>query len=303
MGHTNTKKMVQGAMIAAIFGALSLLNTYTGSMFDIFICYVMVIPLVWYGFNYSLKENFIVCITSMIVIALVGLPFFVISSISSCLCGMYIGECLRKKTKKETIIVGTFVVTMLNNILLYEVFAKLLDINLIREITEMYQGLIQVMPSLSNQISLDTALSFIPIVLIIMSMLEMYAIILLCQLALSRLKVEFPGSFHISMMHLKRSTGIIIAILMFGSYLIQRFMNIDSIYLTYVLTLCTMIFALQGVAFLSYYLIMKDKVRWMVLVFIGVLIPMLSSAYVVFGIMDIFSDLRENILYNRNNDN
>ena len=54
MGKTNTKKMVQGAMIAAMFGVLSLLNTYTGSMFDVFICYVMVIPLVWYGYTLSL---------------------------------------------------------------------------------------------------------------------------------------------------------------------------------------------------------------------------------------------------------
>lgn len=46
MGHTNTKRMVQGAMIAGLFGVLSLLNTYTGSLFDILICYVMVVPLV-----------------------------------------------------------------------------------------------------------------------------------------------------------------------------------------------------------------------------------------------------------------
>ena len=37
MGNLKTKKLVQGAMIAAIFGALSVFNTYTGSLFDIFI--------------------------------------------------------------------------------------------------------------------------------------------------------------------------------------------------------------------------------------------------------------------------
>ena len=41
MGRTHTKMMVQGAMIAAIFGALSIINTYTGSLFDIFICYYL----------------------------------------------------------------------------------------------------------------------------------------------------------------------------------------------------------------------------------------------------------------------
>ena len=101
MGKTNTKKMVQGAMIAAMFGVLSLLNTYTGSMFDVFICYVMVIPLVWYGYTYTLKDNIVVSFVAMVVIAMVGLPFFVISSISSCLAGLFIGEALKRKVKNN----------------------------------------------------------------------------------------------------------------------------------------------------------------------------------------------------------
>ena len=67
------KRQVQGAMIAAMFGVLSLLNTYTGSMFGVFICYVMVIPLVWYGYTYTLKDNIVVSFVAMVVIAMVGL--------------------------------------------------------------------------------------------------------------------------------------------------------------------------------------------------------------------------------------
>ena len=81
MGRTHTKMMVQGAMIAAIFGALSIINTYTGSLFDIFICYGMVVPIVWYGYTYDIKYNIIVCLVSMFVIMIMGLPFFIISSI------------------------------------------------------------------------------------------------------------------------------------------------------------------------------------------------------------------------------
>ena len=173
MGKTNTKKMVQGAMIAAMFGVLSLLNTYTGSMFDVFICYVMVIPLVWYGYTYTLKDNIVVSFVAMVVIAMVGLPFFVISSISSCLAGLFIGEALKRKVKKETILMGTLLVTFLNNILLYEVFSGLLGMNLVAEMREMYQMLIEIMPSLASQLTVETVILMIPIVLIIMSVLEM----------------------------------------------------------------------------------------------------------------------------------
>lgn len=298
MGKTNTKKMVQGAMVAAIFGALSLFNTYTGSMFDIFICYAMVIPLAWYGYTYSVKDNMIVCIVSMFVIAMMGLPFFVISSFSSCLAGLFIGEALRRKASKEMILFGTFLVALLNNILLYEVFAGLLGINLIQEMTMSYQEICQWIPTISQTISLDTFLSFIPIVLIIMSIMEMYVIVLLCQLTLSRLKVEFPGSFHIATMHLNRKVGIVLMITMFGSYILKTFVGIDNVYLNYLYILSIFVFGLQGLSFVSFYLIAKQRQRWIAFAFIALLIPFVSPLYVVVGILDIFSDLRRNILYN-----
>lgn len=261
MGKTNTKKMVQGAMIAAMFGVLSLLNTYTGSMFDVFICYVMVIPLVWYGYTYTLKDNIVVSFVAMVVIAMVGLPFFVISSISSCLAGLFIGEALKRKVKKETILMGTLLVTFLNNILLYEVFSGLLGMNLVAEMREMYQMLIEIMPSLASQLTVETVILMIPIVLIIMSVLEMYVIILLCQIVLSRFKIKFPGSFHIAMLHFGYKTGVFLAIIMFGSYLLKSFTDIESVYLSYAYTLTTLAFAVEGLAFFYMANNFKEKAK------------------------------------------
>ncbi len=303
MGKTNTKKMVQGAMIAAMFGVLSLLNTYTGSMFDVFICYVMVIPLVWYGYAYTLKDNIVVSFVAMVVIAMVGLPFFVISSISSCLAGLFIGEALKRKVKKETILMGTLLVTFLNNILLYEVFSGLLGMNLVAEMREMYQMLIEIMPSLASQLTVETVISMIPIILIIMSVLEMYVIILLCQIVLSRFKIKFPGSFHIAMLHFGYKTGVFLAIIMFGSYLLKSFTDIESVYLSYAYTLTTLAFAVEGLAFFTWLTILKKKPKLMILVFIGIFIPLVNTFYVIVGIVDIFSDLRGNLLYNGHDNN
>ena len=301
MSRTHTKMMVQGAMIAAIFGALSIINTYTGSLFDIFICYGMVVPIIWYGYTYDIKHNIIVCLVSMFVIMIMGLPFFIISSISSCLIGLFIGEALKRNAKKEIILLGTFVVTMLNNVMIYEVFAQLLQIDLVSELTLMYQELIHILPTFSQTVTLDMILSLIPIVLIIMSVMEMYVIVLICQLVLSRLKIEFTGHFHLAKMHLSERTGIIIAIIMFGAYGLQRFADIDSIYLTYLYILATLTFGLQGLSFVCFYLIVHHKKKLIILAFLAVFLPFVGSLYVVVGILDIFSDLRKNILYNKNN--
>lgn len=300
MGRTNTKKMVQGAMIAAIFGALSLINTYTGSMFDIFICYAMVIPLVWYGYTYTLKDNVIVCIVAMIVIAMMGLPFFVISSFSSCLAGLFIGEALKRKAKKETIMFGTMIVMFVNNVLLYEVFAGLLGIDLVAEMKETYSMMTTMMPNMGQSLSLDFFLSLIPLVLLLTSAMEMYVVVMLCQLILIRLKIEFPGSFHLALMHIGKKTGIVLACMVVISMILQRFMNIEHIVLTYMLMIGIFAFMIQGISFLSYILILKGKPRWMIMVFIGIFIPGLQMLYLSAGILDIFSDLRGDLLYNKN---
>ena len=302
MGTTKVKKIVQGAMIASMFGVLSLLNTYTGSMFDIFICYIMVIPLVWYGYTYSLKDNVIVAVVAMIVIAMMGLPFFVIFSFSACITGLFIGEAVKRKASKGVLLVGTTVILFLNMILVYEVFSGLLQVNLISEVTELYKMLEQIIPFFKKVLSLNAFLSFIPLLLVGLSVMEMYIIIMLCQIVLPRLKVEFPNNFHIALMHIGRKTGIVLSLGWIISSILQNFMNIDHMIVSYIHAISFIALALQGLSFLSYLLIMKRKIYFMILVFIGFCIPVLNTIYIAIGMLDIFSDLRGKILYNNNND-
>ena len=51
-----TNKLVQGALIASLFGVLAVLNTMTGTMFDSLIGYGMAIPMAIYSYKTGLKE-------------------------------------------------------------------------------------------------------------------------------------------------------------------------------------------------------------------------------------------------------
>lgn len=302
MGNLKTKKLVQGAMIAAIFGALSVFNTYTGSLFDIFICYAMVIPLVWFGYTYRWQDNLLVSFVAMIVIIITGLPFFAISSFSSCLAGVFLAEALKRQAPRTTLLLGTLAVTFLNNILLYEVFSGLLNMDLIGEMKGLYVSINQIMPSLSQNISLSAFLSLAPLVLMLVSAMEMYVIILLCQLTLPRLQIPFPNSFHISQMHISRPIGFVLIIIVLIGYLVKDVMHLDMILITYLFYMALIALALEGLAFLSWLAIMKNKSFFILLAFLGLMIPVVNSLYVVIGIIDIFSDLRGNILYNKHNE-
>ena len=48
-------------------------------------------------------------------------------------------------------------------------------------------------------------------------------------------------------------------------------------------------------------LILYQKPRGIILVMLGFLIPFVLPVYIVIGIIDIFSDLREKLLYNKHN--
>jgi uncharacterized protein YybS (DUF2232 family) len=294
-----TKSMVQGAMIAALFGALSLFNTYTAGFIDIFICYFMVVPLAWYGYQYDISSNFLVVVTSLIVIFITGMPYFFISSIASCFIGMFLGECLKRKAKKSTILLGTLIICFINNILIYQVFNGLLGIDMISEMTEMYNDIKAIVP-MFNSISLQFILNLIPLVLLLTSVMEMYLIILICQLIFNRLKIAFPDNFHIATMHLSRNIGIILLICLLTSFILLNVVKLNNIILEYIYLLSAIVFVLQGYSFMNYYIIVKQKKLLIIISLLLFFIPMGLFIYLILGIIDIFSDLREILLYNRN---
>lgn len=299
MNGLKTKSMVQGAMIAALFGALSLFNTYTGGLVDIFICYFMVVPLTWYGYQYNVSSNLIVVIVSLIVIFISGMPFFFISSVASCLIGVFLGEMLKRKAKKDIILAGTLGICFVNNILIYQVFNGLLGIDMVDEITVMYNDIISLVPAFSN-ISLGFLLNLIPLIIFFTSVMEMYLILLICQLIFMRLRIDFPENFHIMTMHLSKKVGIILIICLLVSFIMMNVVNISNIIVEYVYFISVIILILQGYSFVNYYIAVSQKRILIIVSLILFFIPIGLFIYVMLGIVDIFSDLREKLLYNRN---
>ena len=72
-----TNKLVQGALIAALFGVLAVLNTMTGTMFDSLIGYGMAIPMAIYSYKTGLKEALMTSLASMVTIPFI-LSFVII---------------------------------------------------------------------------------------------------------------------------------------------------------------------------------------------------------------------------------
>lgn len=296
MNRNKTRSVVDGALIAALFGVFSIFNTYTGGLIDIILCYIMVVPLAWYGYKYSLKENIIVAIVSMIIVVLFGVPYFIISSVASCLSGLFLGECLKKEYSKQTMMLGTLVISIINNILIYEVFNGLLGIDLVSEVEEFYNTLTNM---ININISLSTMLSLIPLVIIITSVLEMYVILLICQVIFYRLRIKFPNDFHISSLHFSKKVGVILTLGVLLGVVSTHLMGYSNIIIQYIYLICMFAFMVEGFAFGNYYCIISHKPIYILILFLIFIIPYGIYIYILLGFIDIFSDLRVKVLYNK----
>ena len=292
MSMKNTKKLVQGAMIASLCGVLSLLNSYTGGFFDLFIYYFIAIYIAWYGYQYSLKDNILVFLTSMIVVFFTGIPTFIIQTIAYGIVGLFIGEALRKKASSTTIIFGTFVICLLNNIMIYTVLSALFEIDLIGEMTLLYNELNALT---SIPISLDLFLSFIPLVLCILSILETYVIHLLCQLVFTKLKIAYPRNFHIASLKIPYYVGIVLLFLVLIGVVLLRYFHVSEVYGQYCLILGLIGFMVQGYALLNYFAIVKNLRYFIILGCFLFFIPLGIYIYIILGFLDIFTPIRKYI--------
>lgn len=297
MSMKNTKKLVQGAMIAALCGVLSLLNTYTGGFFDLFIYYFIAIFIAWYGHQYSLKDNLIVFLTSMIVVFFTGVPTFIIQTIAYGLVGVFIGEALRKKASSTTLILGTFVICLLNNMMIYTVLSALFEIDLIGEMTLLYNQLNSIA---DVPVSLELFLSFIPLVLCLLSILETYVINLLCQLVFTKLKIAYPRNFHIASLKLPYYVGILLLLLVMAGVILLRFVSGAEVFGQYCLILGAIGFMVQGYALLNYFAVIKNLRYFIILGCFMFFIPLGIYIYIILGFLDIFTPIRKHIISSQN---
>ena len=292
-----TNKLVQGALIAALFGVLAVLNTMTGTMFDSSIGYGMAIPMAIYSYKTGLKEALMTSLASMVIAFLFGTLSYVLIVLSSLGMGTVVGLCLKNKAKKETMLVLGATFFFLSDFLYFYIFSGVLGINLIAESKEMYNQIIAVVPSLSNVFTFQNFYNLIPLFILIMSFLQSYLVMMLCALFFKRLRIPFDMSIHIATFRFSPKMGYILAIMLAGSMIARQYFG-NVVIVQYLYFISILGFMVDGLAFLSFYLIIRNHGRYSNLLIFLVFIPFLQSLFVILGIIDIFVEIRQ-ILYNK----
>lgn len=147
MNREKTKQIVTGAFMAALFGVISVVNVYTGTMFDIIFIYLMTVALAYYTFKFNEKMAVLVLFTSTFILFLTGELFFTLYSFFTLPLGILYIYCIKKKIDGKWIL---RVYSMLKNYIVLFLLNSLLGLNTFTDAKDIYYSIVGLFPFLES---------------------------------------------------------------------------------------------------------------------------------------------------------
>jgi len=147
MKREKTKQIVTGAFMAALFGVLSVVNVYTGTMFDIIFIYLMTVALAYYTFKFNEKMAVLVLFTSTFILFLTGELFFTLYSFFTLPLGILYIYCLKRDIDGKWIL---RIYSMLKNFVVLFLLNSLLGLNTFTDAKDIYYSIVSILPFLES---------------------------------------------------------------------------------------------------------------------------------------------------------
>lgn len=283
MQQKKIKELVNGAMMLALFGILVLFDTYTGSMLNVILFMLMPLPLLVYGLKNGLKASVILWICEMILALFLGLPETIFYALVAGLVSFVMIHGSRRHWSSQRLFLATLVMMIIAELASMTLLAGLFGYDIERE----YTSLVAYFPTLANWVRL-----VIPLTAFVLGLMETYVLLNLAEVVCLRLKLSFVEHFHFVYLHFSKRSGLVLLLGCLGflcPFDLAVFVGI----------ICYILLGIQGLSFLCLWAIFAQK-RYAMLVFLlSLFIPVLNLYLVVFGLVDIFSEKRYKIMYNK----
>lgn len=283
MQQKKIRDLVFGAMMLALFGILVLLDTYTGSMLNVILFMLMPLPLLVYGLKSGLQASALLWVCEMILAVFIGLPETIFYALVAGLVSFVMVFGSQQRWSSQRLFLATLIMMIGAELLSMTLLAGLFGYDIERE----YSTLLQYFPTAANLLSL-----IVPLTAFILGLMETYVLLNLSEVVCHRLQLPFVDHFHFVYLHFSKRSGLLLLFGCIGMFLPWNFMRFVGI-------ICYILLGIQGLSFLSLWSIMRSC-RYVMLIFLlSLFIPVVNLYLVGFGVLDIFSEKRYKIMYNR----
>ncbi|WP_225340575.1 YybS family protein [Lysinibacillus capsici] len=304
MPNNQTKVLVQGSMMVALFTILMLISAYVPFIFIVALLFAP-LPIAWYSANYKRSTSILVaivgCILTTITSGISMLPFAFILG----LVGVVMGNAIYLKKSKLYLFMSTGIANLLSMAIVYIAYVKLSGIDFISMSLEMarknYEQSNEFAKNVTGQVAINpeqleamfkTIELTMPATITISAFFAAFIIITVNLPALKRLGVDVPKFAPFQNMRLPRSIlwyyMIVLCINLFMRPEGGSTLDIIVLNVSYILWL---LLILQGISFIHYFISKKgmpNGVKWVATL---LAIP-LSSFMILLGIVDLGFDVR-----------
>jgi uncharacterized protein YybS (DUF2232 family) len=304
MPNNQTKALVQGSMMVAIFTILMLISAYVPLIFIVGLLFAP-LPIAWYSANYKRSSSILVavvgCTLTTLTSGITMLPFAFILA----LIGVVIGNAIYLKKSKLYLFMSSGIAFLLSMTIVYVAYVQFAGINIIdmslEILRENYEQSNELAKNVTGQVvfqpeiieaMIKTIELTMPATVTISAFFAAFIIITLNLPVLKRLGLDVPKFAPFQNMRLPRSIlwyyMIVLCINLFMRPEFGSTLDVIVLNVSYVLW---MLLILQGISFLHYFISKKEmpnRVKW-----VATLLALpLSSFMILLGIVDLGFDLR-----------
>lgn len=309
MNH-ETRRITDGAMMAAIIGVMLLINRQTAGLIEVSFVWALPLPMVFYAAKYGYKNSLLLLAAVIFLTFVLGTPQTLFYIISEMLIGLVYGGGIYHKTSSRKIVIRTIIMAVIADILSMLVFATFFGYDIASEITE-YKTIIHTFLgandiTMSDTVNLDQTLKTVIVLSVILSgVLEGLVTHLLSRLMLKRLRIYVvPMTPFIEYCPPKWSGYVGIACLVL--YYVSIYKPVDNDILQGIMQgfglAGTFFLAVMGMLCISLYLNVAHHMKGGGML-IGIALMLVASVFVaLLGFLYITTDIRSELMKGGNED-
>jgi len=319
----NTKAVIEAGLISALIVVIMLINVYV-PIFSIFGMFILPVPVTVLYIRHNYKVTLGAVLVSAILIAMLYDPISALtSSVLFGTTGMTLGYCVKHDKKFSTTILFLAIASAVSVIINFIVFSSFVNkegiaglvnqnLKMLNESLNMSKDLYSKMgvPSeqfaqLEKSFSIFTAdfiLKLIPGILVIMSFISAYFNYVITKSILKKLRYDIEEVKPFNEIYINTRIGTIaVLILIIGILLNKNKIAIGGYITNSSEIILQLIFVLDGLALVCYYLKNKFNMSKMfiVLILIFTATSQISIVYMYLGFIDMIIDFRKLDPYRR----
>ena len=197
--NSKTQELTYGAMLAAVFGVLLVLNRQTGGLFEEFVFFILPIPMAVFSLKYGWKDSIPVLVCMILISVFLGTFYTIFYACGEALIGLILGTCLKNHRDLQETQLLVIILSAVFSVIGSVVLASLFGININAEVTQIQSSMQKMLASsgipeesMGNLFSFASMKRLYIISMVLFGVMQGFVIFRLSLLILRRLRLPVP---------------------------------------------------------------------------------------------------------------